>query len=70
MDCHKEFAMLDGLAYRARHNNGQVCYALFDRVDVSDLTPTSRLDFEAPDRRRWLDKAIRAPLGYQSASIA
>jgi hypothetical protein len=27
----------DGIAYRARHNNGEICYALFDRVDVAHL---------------------------------
>ena len=30
---------IDGLAYRARHNNGEVCYALFDRVAAADLVP-------------------------------
>ena len=24
---------LDGIAYRSRHNNDQICYALFDRVE-------------------------------------
>ena len=33
------FPDLDGVAYRARHNNGEVCYALFDRVSVADLLP-------------------------------
>lgn len=28
---------LDGIAYRARHNNDEICYALNDRVKVSDL---------------------------------
>ena len=33
------FPEIDGIAYRARHNNGEVCYALFDRVSETDLTP-------------------------------
>jgi len=28
-----------GTAYRARHNNDEVCYALFDRVAAADLVP-------------------------------
>ena len=28
---------LDGIAYRSRHNNGELCFALFSRVDPSDL---------------------------------
>jgi hypothetical protein len=28
---------LDGIVYRSRHNNDQLCYALFDRVAQSDL---------------------------------
>ena len=31
------FPELDGIAYRARHDNGEICYALFDRVDPSRL---------------------------------
>ena len=33
------FPEADGIAYRARHNNGEVCYALFDRVSAADLVP-------------------------------
>jgi hypothetical protein len=36
---HAAFPDIDGLAYRARHNNGEVCYALFDRVSAADLVP-------------------------------
>jgi len=32
------FPDIDGVTYRARHNNGEVCYALFDRVST-DLLP-------------------------------
>jgi hypothetical protein len=33
---YEKFA-LDGIAYRARHNNDEICYALNDRVAASDL---------------------------------
>jgi hypothetical protein len=36
-DLHAAFPNLDGIAYRARHNNGQICYALFDRVRPSEF---------------------------------
>lgn len=34
---HTEFPALDGLAYRSRFNNGEVCFAIFDRVLPADL---------------------------------
>jgi hypothetical protein len=37
---HTAFPDLDGVAYRARHNNGEICYALFDRVSAADLVPS------------------------------
>lgn len=46
LDFYEAFPTLDGLAYRSRYNNGQVCYALFDRVNHSDLTAGIRLDFD------------------------
>lgn len=45
LDFHTAFPTIDGLAYRSRYNNGQVCFALFDRVQPADLVPTGRLDF-------------------------
>lgn len=39
-DIHLKFPMIEGLAYRSRYNNGEICYALFNRVVTSDLTPT------------------------------
>jgi RES domain len=41
-----EIPDLDGIAYRSRHDNGAMCFALFDRVDVADLpvTGTQRFD--------------------------
>jgi RES domain-containing protein len=37
---------IDGLAYRSRYDNGEICYALFDRVNASDLAAvhTERFD--------------------------
>lgn len=29
---------LDGIAYRSRHNNDRICYALFDRIAAADFT--------------------------------
>jgi len=46
LDFHNAFPNIDGLAYRSRYNNGQVCFALFDRVDSADLLPSARLDFD------------------------
>jgi hypothetical protein len=34
---HAAYPDCDGIAYRARHNNGEICYALFDRVDIAHL---------------------------------
>jgi hypothetical protein len=35
----EEDADLDGVVYRARHDNGELCFALFDRVQATDLDP-------------------------------
>ncbi len=37
---------LDGIAYRARHNNDQICYALNDRVAAGDLEVVETSRFE------------------------
>jgi hypothetical protein len=47
------FPEVDGIAYRARHNNGEVCYALFDRVAVGDLVVGEPQQFAA--RRAVVD---------------
>lgn len=46
LDLFEAFPGIDGLAYRSRFNNGQVCFALFDRVNVADLEPMDRMDFD------------------------
>jgi hypothetical protein len=40
---HTDFPDLDGLAYRSRYNNGEICFAIFDRVapDEFDAEPVS-----------------------------
>ena len=37
LDAFQQCPTLDGLTYRSRHNNGELCYALFDRVAKTDL---------------------------------
>lgn len=37
LDLVQDPSLLDGLAYRSRFNNGQICFALFDRVAPWDL---------------------------------
>lgn len=49
----EEDAELDGLVYRARHDNGELCFALFDRVKAADLVPGARELFA--DRQTELD---------------
>jgi hypothetical protein len=46
LDFHRNFPMLDGLAYRSRYDNGQICYALFNRVAAADLVAAGRLEFD------------------------
>jgi hypothetical protein len=52
---HAQFANLDGLAYRSRVNNGEICYALFDRVAAADLPAGPRTSLkDIPDRVKQL----------------
>ena len=48
---------IDGIAYRARHNNGQICYAVFDRVRVVDLAETAHHAFR--DQRATVEALMR-----------
>jgi hypothetical protein len=53
--------LIDGLAYRSRYDNGEICYALFDRVAAADLTAVSTERFDGkPDRVDELMKRYRA----------
>jgi hypothetical protein len=40
-----ECPTLDGVTYRSRHNNGELCYALFDRVQPDELEPGPKACF-------------------------
>ena len=57
LDLYTDFPSVEGLAYRSRHNNGEVCYALFDRVPSSDLIELPSHLFE--DNRTRVDELIR-----------
>lgn len=46
LDLYQSFPTIDGLAYRSRYNNGQICYALFDRVDLSDIVAAGTANFD------------------------
>ncbi len=56
-DLYATFANVGGIAYRARHNNGQICYALFDRVDPGGWIEMGRHAFK--DERAAVDKIMR-----------
>ncbi len=56
-DLFTKFPDVDGIAYRARHNNGQICYALFDRIDPSEWQTLSRNPFA--DEMRVAEKIMR-----------
>jgi len=42
----KEMPDLDGVTYRSRHDNGELCHALFNRVRTTDLKPSSGKPFQ------------------------
>ncbi len=44
---HEGSSAIQGIAYRSRYNNGEICYALFDRVSAVDLTPVRSERFSA-----------------------
>lgn len=50
-DVYNAYLDVDGVAYRARHNNGEICYALFDRHDTD---PKHSLE-----ARRFADEPAR-----------
>jgi hypothetical protein len=57
LDLYNDFPSLEGLAYRSRHNNGEICYALFDRVLSADLVELPSHLFE--DNRTRVEELIR-----------
>lgn len=42
----REMPGLDGVTYRSRHDNGELCHALFDRVRAADLKPSAGTPFQ------------------------
>jgi RES domain len=50
------FPEADGIAYRTRHNNGEVCFALFDRVSAADLVAGSPQRFA--EHRAMVDEMM------------
>jgi hypothetical protein len=44
---YQEFPNLDGIAYRSRYDNGELCFALFDRIPSSMLRPIASERFDA-----------------------
>lgn len=36
---HTDFPDLDGLAFRSLYDNGEICYAIFDRLAPDELDP-------------------------------
>lgn len=57
LNLYNDFPSLDGLAYRSRHNNGEICYALFDRLPSTDLVELPSHLFE--DNRTRVDELVR-----------
>jgi hypothetical protein len=46
LDLYLAFSDLDGLSYRSRYDNGQICFALFNRVAVVELNRLHTQEFE------------------------
>lgn len=57
LDLYQDFPSIDGLAYRPRHNNGEVCYAFFDRVRPTEFVEMPGQFFE--DHRARVDELLR-----------
>ncbi|MBZ5763038.1 RES family NAD+ phosphorylase [Rhizobium sp. VS19-DR104.2] len=56
-ELHGHYPEIDGIAYRARHNNGQICYALYDRVLPSQVDVVEARKFS--DERAVTDELMR-----------
>lgn len=54
---YAEHPAIDGIAYRSRHDNEEICYALFDRVDPAHLEVADRHKFAA--ERAITDELMR-----------
>ena len=57
-DLYTTFSEIDGIAYRARHNNDEYCFALFDRVAPDQLTAVE--DHAFSDHAAEIDRVMAA----------
>ncbi len=57
LELYQDFPVLDGLAYRSRHNNGEICYAFFDRVLPTDFAEMPSQSFR--DHRARTEELVR-----------
>jgi RES domain len=57
LSLHAAYPDLDGIAYRARHDNGEICFALFDRVDAAQIPIADQREFAKEIRTR--DRLLR-----------
>jgi RES domain len=48
---YTDFPKLDGLTYRSRFNNGEICFAFFDRLLPTDLMAMPQQRFDAHPER-------------------
>jgi hypothetical protein len=60
---YQEHKTVHGLAYRSRYDNGQICYALFDRVAETDLSAVTADRFDAHRDR------VKALMDYYGATF-
>lgn len=54
---HATFDDVDGIAYRARHNNGEICFAIFDRIAPSEMRVEETRSFK--DEQATVDHLMR-----------
>lgn len=54
---HATHPDLDGIAYRSRHDNGRLCYAVFDRLTPAELTSVNNHRFI--DEKAMADGLLR-----------
>ncbi len=46
LDLFRRHSSLHGIAYRSKYNNGEICYAIFDRIGPNDFAPAPPNDFD------------------------
>jgi RES domain len=61
---HNHSGMFDGIAYRARHDNGEICYAFFDRTRTAIAEVERRDNLDADWFYSLLDYySVGIPIG-------